>query len=185
MDEKRTPSTAAKSAFVAVAALALMSCQVPDFAQFNSPKLDVSAMVPPDPNEFARAQRALAPVGAADLVDGSGACAGGPATAQAQAQASDSTGDAPAPPAAPAVPRGVALEMTECEVVRAAGPPAEVQVSANPQGERAVTLIYATPERPIYRFVAGRLKVVERGAEPPPPEPVSKKPKKTSKRRAS
>jgi hypothetical protein len=36
-------------------------------------------------------------------------------------------------------------------------------------------MTYMTPERPIYRFVSGRLATIERGAEPPPPEPVKKK----------
>ncbi len=93
---------------------------------------------------------------------------------------------APAPPRrippirrrrAPAVVptgRNVALQMSECEVVRAMGRPGDVQIAANERGDRMVTMTYMTPERPIYRFVAGRLASIERGAEPPPPEPVKK-----------
>jgi hypothetical protein len=68
--------------------------------------------------------------------------------------------------------------MTECEVVRAAGPPASVEMGTG--AERTVTLTYNTPDRPIYHFVGGRLKSIERGAEPPP-EP--KKPTAKQKRK--
>jgi hypothetical protein len=173
---------AARAACVVGAAFALASCQAADF-QFNTPKMDVTTIIPPDPDQFARKQRTLQPIGPADLVDASGACAGGDATA---AVPSEQASDPQAAPSPPPPPRGIALEMTECEVVRAAGRPAEVQVSADQRGERAVTMIYASPERPIYRFVAGRLKTVERGAEPPP-EPAARKPapRKPPPRRAS
>lgn len=165
------------------AVLTLAACGSADFAQFNTPKFDVAALIPPDPDEFARKQRALEPAGPNDLVDGNGVCVGGDgaATGTPSEQASDPQGQQ-AMQAAPAAPRGVALEMTECEVVRAAGRPAEVQISANAAGERTVTMIYATPERPIYRFVSGRLRVVERGAEPAP-EPGTKKPARRPARR--
>ena len=65
--------------------------------------------------------------------------------------------------------------MTECEVIGAMGRPGDIQSSANERGERMVTMTYMMPERPIYRFVGGRLATIERGAEPPPPEPVKKK----------
>jgi len=181
----RQSSIVSAAACIIVGGLALSACQIPDFNQFNSPKFDVSSIVPPDPNEFARSQRSLNPVGPADLVDASGVCPGAAAPPQPQ---SDSTGDTQVSTAPPVVtaPRGVALEMTECEVVRAAGVPAEVQINADPQGQRTTTLVYATPERPIYRFVGGRLKVIERGAEPPPPEPVGRKPaRKPAKRQSS
>jgi len=92
----------------------------------------------------------------------------------------------PPPQAAPPVfqPKPVALEMTECEVVRAAGRPADVQISADQHGDRLVVMTYARPDKPIYRFVAGRLKVVERGAEPPP-EATKKPAKKPARRQAT
>jgi hypothetical protein len=72
---------------------------------------------------------------------------------------------------------GIALEMSECDVVQRAGPPDGMDFSTNPRGERTAVFTYTRGERPgIYRFVAGRLKSIERGAEPPPPErPVKKK----------
>ena len=72
-------------------------------------------------------------------------------------------------------PRGIALQMTECDVVRRAGPPSEVQIGANERGDRTVTMTYAAADRPIYRFTGGRLSLIDRGAEPPP-EPAKKKP---------
>jgi hypothetical protein len=177
--------TAGKAVGTAVAALVVASCQVPDFNQFQTPKLDINAMVPPDPNQFARQQKMLQPVGPNDLVDGSGYCAGAPAPVPSE-NASDPQAPAAAPPA-PTPPRGIALEMTECEVVRAAGRPAEVQISTDQRGDRAVVMIFDTPEKPTYRFVGGRLKVVERGAEPPPEPPPGRRParKPPPKRQAS
>jgi hypothetical protein len=73
---------------------------------------------------------------------------------------------------------GIALDMSECDVVQRAGPPDSVDVSANARGERAVVLTYLRGERPgIYRFASGRLVSIERAAEPPAPErPTKKKP---------
>jgi len=83
-----------------------------------------------------------------------------------------------APPEVRQGSRGVALEMSECDVVRIAGPTPNVQISANERGERLVTLTYLTGERPgIYQFVSGRLKTMERVAEPQ----VAAKPARKSK----
>jgi len=71
---------------------------------------------------------------------------------------------------------GIALEMSECDVVQRVGTPDHVDISTNPRGERVALLTYARGDRPgIYRFVAGRLVSIERGAEPPPPEKPTKK----------
>jgi hypothetical protein len=100
--------------------------------------------------------RELRPVTSADLVDPQGQCAGGQ---NAAAQG------------------GIALEMTECEVVGRAGAPENVQLGTNERGERSVVLTYSGGPRPgIYRFAGGRLYAIERGEEPPQPEPA--KPKK-------
>jgi hypothetical protein len=93
---------------------------------------------------------------------------------------------APAPAAdAPVVPRepgGVALKMTECQVVRRVGHPEKFEFAPDAHGERNVTLTYIHGERPgIYQFVAGRLKEIVRAPEPPPPPPKLKK-KKRAKR---
>jgi hypothetical protein len=72
----------------------------------------------------------------------------------------------------------IGLEMSECDVVQRAGPPDNIDISSNPRGERIAVLTYVRGERPgIYRFVAGRLVSIERGAEPPAPERPAKKAK--------
>ena len=104
--------------------------------------------------------------------------------------------DAPMPPATPvaansnAVPRdqqgsgsmsigGIALGMTECEVVRRAGLPGNINIGAGDKGERKVVLTYLSGTWPgIYTFDAGRLKVVDRAPVPETPvKPPSKKKK--------
>src|SRR6202051_3859692 len=100
----------------------------------------------------------LRPVTAADLVGPQGQCAGGG-------------------PDAAANRGGIALEMTECEVVGRAGAPENIEVGTADRGERAVTLTYTSGPRPgIYRFAAGRLYAIERAQEPPPEPPKPKKP---------
>jgi hypothetical protein len=87
----------------------------------------------------------------------------------------------PAPSALPSQvrtgPTGIALQMTECQVMAVAGYTDRVEIGSD-RGQRVVTLTYLTGERPgIYRFVNGRLNSMERVAEPPQP----KKPAKTAK----
>ena len=68
--------------------------------------------------------------------------------------------------------RGVALGMTECELVRAAGPTDSIEIGANERGERTAVLTYPRGERAgIYRFTSGLLVSIERVAEAPPPRP--------------
>jgi hypothetical protein len=73
---------------------------------------------------------------------------------------------------------GIALEMSECDLVRRMGAPENVAISSNARGDRTAVLTYQRSERPgIYRFVAGRLVSIERVAEPPQPERPAKKAK--------
>jgi hypothetical protein len=105
----------------------------------------------------------LRPVTAADLVDQQGRCA-----APAGPDAAEPGG---------LVRGGISLQMTECEVVRRAGTPDQIEFGATDRGGRALTLTYAGGPRPgIYRFADGRVVSIERGPEPPPPP--SAKPKK-------
>ncbi len=77
-------------------------------------------------------------------------------------------------------PRGIALQMTECQVVQLAGYTDRVEISANERGQRAVTLTYMSGARPgIYRFMGGRLASMERVAEPP--QPAKKQPQRPTK----
>ena len=127
----------------AVLALWAAGCQGYEIPQFNAPRFDSTIFVP-NPTQFVRKEGALTSVTQADLVDAAGNCAGAPA-------ASDGGEGAATSP-----PRGIALQMTECEVVRSAGPPASVEIGANERGDRSVTMTYPAADQPIYRFTAGR-----------------------------
>jgi hypothetical protein len=143
---------------LAVVALGTAGCAaiqnaMPDPGLFHLP--DRSTFFPTGVSSYTRPVSASGPVGPADLVDGQGRCAGQPGPQVAS--------------------RGVSLEMTECEVVRALGQPQSAEFGAQ-SGERTAVLTYVTGERAgIYRFAGGRLLSIERGAEPLPP-PVAKKP---------
>jgi hypothetical protein len=105
----------------------------------------------------------LRPITAADLVGPEGQCAAGPEQGFA-----DSAAAGGAPAAAP-VTGGIALQMTECDVVRRAGPVEKVDFGVNDRGERAVVLTYARGSWPgVYSFVGGRLASIERAPGPPP-----------------
>lgn len=103
----------------------------------------------------------LRPVTPADLVNADGVCAA--ATEQAAGFAdSSSAGSGPGA-------GGIALQMTECDVVRRAGAVEKIDVSADDRGERAVVLTYLRgPSAGVYRFVGGRLVSIERAPGPPP-----------------
>ena len=64
---------------------------------------------------------------------------------------------------------GIGLGMSECEVVRRAGSPENLNVATDQHGERSVVLTYLRGTWPgIYRFNSGRLVSIERVAEPEP-----------------
>jgi hypothetical protein len=89
------------------------------------------------------------------------------------------------PPEVRTGPSGIALGMTECEVVRVAGNTDRVEVGAE-SGQRLVTLTYMSGNRPgLYRFRDGRLVTMDRvevaAAPPKKAQRVAKsaKPKKS------
>ncbi|MEA2871433.1 MAG: hypothetical protein QOH67_1409 [Hyphomicrobiales bacterium] len=87
------------------------------------------------------------------------------------------------PPQVRSGPNGIALQMTECQVVQVAGYTDRVEIGANERGQRAVTLTYLSGDRPgIYRFIGGRLASMERVADPQPKKPQTKTAKKTAPR---
>jgi hypothetical protein len=157
-------------------AFALGACGLPDFESFRAPtpetifrRLSVTNVK----------DRVLPPVAADDLVDASGRCAG------AHVPPAESAGDQPGSqvPAQqaglPLIQSPIALEMTECDVVKRAGFPERVEIGAAERNERTATLTYASGPRPgVYSFVEGRLKSMERGPEPPPAPKTAKKPAK-------
>jgi hypothetical protein len=112
----------------------------------------------------------LRPVTAADLVTQDGQCAMPP--------------EAAAPPSDPNAPAqlvagGISLQMTECDVVRRAGAPEQLQVGADERGERSVVITYVRGPRPgVYRFAAGRLVSIERAPGAPVEQPKKAKAKK-------
>lgn len=89
------------------------------------------------------------------------------------------------PPQVRSGPTGIALQMTECQVVRVAGSTDRVEIGTDPRGQRNVTLTYLSGERPgIYRFVGGRLASMERVAEPQQQQKKQQKQQKTAKKTA-
>jgi hypothetical protein len=83
------------------------------------------------------------------------------------------------PPQVRTGPTGIALQMTECQVVAVAGYTDRVEISGGLGGQRLVTLTYLSGERPgIYRFVNGRLNTMERVEAPAQPKKATKTAKK-------
>jgi len=125
---------------------------------------------------------ALRPVTPEDLVDANGHCVAQPVT-PATGQASDESGAVPGGLEAATIAGGVTLTMTECEVVARAGQPARTEIGAEPGGQRTAVLTYTQGAGPgVYRFVGGRLKVIDALAEPAKPaKPAARK--KTPARR--
>ena len=117
------------------------------------------------------------PVTPDDLVSAGGQCTGMPVPGEANAMAG---GDPTAAPAATATQVGhVALGHTECDVVRGAGVPDNVNLSNN-GGTRVAVLTYARgPRAGIYTFNDGRLRSIERLPAPVAPA----RPSRTRSRR--
>jgi len=124
-------------------------------------------------------------IGADDLVGADGRCASMMPAADPAATGAVEGQQAVQPVAVQPTLGGIALGMTECETVRRAGVPTQLNISAGEKGERQAVLMYApgTPWPGIYKFSDGRLREVERVAEPEPPkkEPPKKKGKKPAK----
>jgi hypothetical protein len=132
-------------------------------------------------SELQETNSRLRPVTANDLVSQNGACppppmpAAPPAPPPNAAAAPGAPGVAEAVPVSPGPPslmgQGIALGMTECDVVWRAGTPASVQLSSNPNGDRVAVLTYDGGPRPgIYRFERGRLMDMDRAQVAAPVE---------------
>ena len=155
--------------FARAAAVAALACNVGACGSVTNMMPDPGNFRLPDRSTFAPTRASInysisptKPVGPADLVNGEGQCSAAPEGANAS-------------------PRGVRLDMTECEVVRALGQPQSVDFTSQGGGDqRRIVMTYKAGERPgIYEFNGGRLTGIERGEEPPPAE--AKKPPKKSK----
>src|ERR1051325_8382076 len=148
------------------ALLALGACAMPDFESFRAPSPDTIFR----PRSVSNIKdRVLPPVGQDDLVDASGRCAGAyvPPTESAADQPGAASPTTAQEAGAQLIPSPIALEMTECDVVKRAGFPERVEIGANERNERTATLTYMGGPRPgIYSFLEGRLRSMERGPEP-------------------
>lgn len=141
-------------AIIAVCAMTVLAaCSGFSLSDINTPKFEVRPLATNEPVNSLGVP--TTPVTPEQLVGPDGSCATGAQNAGA----------------------GVSLGMAECDVVGRLGVPENVEISANERGQRAASLTYIRNERPgIYRFVAGRLTVIERAPEPPaPPKPVKVK----------
>jgi hypothetical protein len=113
------------------------------------------------------------PITANDLVDGNGSCPRPVAASSAQAGAA--AGD----DAAALLGQGVAIGMSECDVVQRLGQPNNVNLGQNPNGLRGAVLTYSAGPRPgLYRFEGGRLTEMDRVEQPPMPAEQKAPPKK-------
>jgi hypothetical protein len=122
-------------------------------------------------NEFS-----LRPITAEDLVGADGLCAAQPAAVAA-------AGEPVLPPGTPTVQGGIALQMTECDVVRRAGAPEKVDLGTAEGGERSLVLTFTRGPHPgVYRFTGGRLVSIERAPTPAAPPPKQKTAPTLSKR---
>jgi hypothetical protein len=152
-------------------ALGVGACALPDTESFRAP--DASALFRPTSVTNYK-DKTLPPVAAADLVDANGSCAGAapPVTASGEG--------------VPMIPAAIALEMSECDVVKRAGAAEKVELGTNDRRERTAALTYINGQRPgIYHFTAGRLTSMERAPEPvAAPAKPAKKPVKPVKRAA-
>ncbi len=127
------------------------------------------------------------PITANDLIDANGACpryvVPSPPPAAGAASAAGPTD------AASLLGAGIAIGMSECDIVARLGQPTAVNVGKGPGGDRAVALTFNSGPRPgVYRFAGGRLTEMDRVEVPQAaaPEPakkkmVKKKPDKTKK----
>ena len=116
------------------------------------------------------------PVTQNDVVDANGACP--------RAVPSVAPGGAAGPgDAGSLIGGGIALGMSECEVVARLGQPTAVNVGRAPNGFRNVVLTFNAGPRPgVYRFESGRLAEMDRVEVPPPAAPPPEK-KKVAKKK--
>ena len=186
----RSDAMAAAALVLALAACSQPSEQASDSDLRTKLRLTKPAwtQLPKPPPDTRRA------LGPEDFVGSDGQCAGEAAPAAGQPtptalyfQAGPETNRGPEPGSpgtgqqgTAQLGRGIALDMSECDVVRALGYTGQVEISTNERGERSVVLTYLQGERAgIYCFVSGRLKTMERAPEPPAAaKPAPKKPGK-------
>ena len=162
----------AASAVVMVALAAILGACSADLSLNNltlTPKPDGL----PKNSDWAQAwgRSSSGTVTTADLVGPQGQC---PRPPLASAQSATTAGQGQAEQL---LPGGIALAMSECEVVNRAGPVEKMELGTTGRGDRSLVLTYLTGPWPgIYRFTGGRLVSIERApaAPQPPAKPTSR-----------
>jgi hypothetical protein len=164
-----------------VAACALAGCSS-DIGTVNLlPKLETFTRPASLSYSAAGGELSLPPVTADQLINQDGQCPGAGPEGAAAAAAPDGAGDG----ASGFVQAPVALQMSECEVVRRAGAPDKVDFGTNERRERSVVLTYGRGNRPgIYTFADGRLVSIE-GVPGAPAAAKPQKPAKAAKKKPS
>ncbi len=185
---------ARKIGVVAALAIALGGCANIDEnkdAWFSKPFQLVSRNGGYTFSELQESRNRSRPITANDLVAANGSCPAPPMQQPSTQQAAAAL-PAPGPATAPAANQpgsapaasdtgtllggGVALGMSECDVVFRAGAPNAVQIGQNPNGVRTAVLTFSGGPRPgIYHFEAGALMEVEQVATPPAAAQTAKK----------
>ncbi len=171
-----------------VTALALTGCADVDWSSPQAwfpKKLDVSGRKGGYTfSELQETRQRQRPITANELVNSNGSCPP-PAVAPAPPPAPGQPAAATPPPAdtAALLGGGVALGMSECDVVFRAGQPSSVQIGGLPNGDRTAILTFDSGARAgIYHFQRGALR--EMDALPmaaAPPKAVKKKPARAAK----
>jgi hypothetical protein len=123
------------------------------------------------------------PVAANDLVDANGACPRIAAPTPMQPVSNNAATNPALAADASLLGGGVAIGMSECDVVARLGQATAVNLGRNPNGDRSAVLTFKSGPRPgIYRFASGRLMEMDRVELPPPPRPEPAKKKIVKKK---
>src|SRR5262249_10955314 len=122
------------------------------------------------------------PITPNDLLAGNASCPPRAVPQAPAAAAANQSGSAPAATDSSALlGGGIALGMSECDVLFRAGAPSAVQIGKNPSGDRSAVLTFNSgPRAGIYHFEAGALMDVER-AQTAPVQSAKKKPASPAK----
>jgi hypothetical protein len=127
-------------------------------------------------SELQETKQRQRPITANDLVNGNGAC---PPPAVAPTAVAAPGGQPMAMPAADTAALlggGIALGMSECDVVFRAGAPSSVQIGRMPNGNRSAVLTFdGGPRAGIYRFESGALREMDSLPVAAAPPPTAKK----------
>lgn len=171
------------------AAVALSGCADVDWenrqAWFAKP-LDVSGQKAGYTfSELQETKQRQRPITANDLVSSNGSCPA-PSAPQAPPPAPANAAAAPPVPVADTTTllgAGIAVGMSECDVVFRAGQPTSVQIGNLPNGDRTAVLTFDTgPRAGIYRFERGALREMDSvPMAAAPPQTVKKKAAKSAK----